>query len=528
MRVLVAFLTALDLIALPAMAQPTTTSAPAMPQSPGHHRLYFKTRMAGKDVRLAYAIYLPPNYEKDQHPRPMVVFLNGAGEVGDNHDGLYVHGPLAELKRNKDLSDWADFIALAPQCPSGMQWDAPGLAKAVMEVVEHAKRSWRVDPDRVYLTGLSMGGRGVWFITLASQGAFAAIAPICANEIEPDKMPAAVKGTTVWIIVGAADGDYTEGSRRMARKLAAKGIDTVLTEVPNGDHGVWGGFYPHKEFYEFLFAHRRGTPPPRSRPTNEQLLAIAFTYPNSVDQKMRGPFKKFLPYWQLLNCGPAPKPDGPSAAGGPDMTPGLKPEISGRKNVFVTAPLDAITPSRMITTFSVPKGKLTTLELVVGRHPRGAWQLVIRGNEQELLRRMIGQPPTTGPASRPPVVQSSRPSTASGRGQEGQKGGREDQRQVFWEPVSLDLSQFAGEDVRMELLNASASPGAPGLWAAYWAQVDVKSRDIPWSETPAPYVARRTLVPTIIAAAVVGLAALVLILIGLRAIIRRSARRREG
>lgn len=427
-----------------------TASAPAQPQAPGHHRLFFQTRLENRNVRLAYAIYLPKSYQLGR-TYPMVVFLNGAGEAGDNHDGLYVHGPAAELKRNKDLADWAEFIVLAPQSPPGLRWDAPGLPQAVVSLVEHAKRTWQVDADRVYVTGLSMGGAGTWNVALAGPGVFAGIAPISSVEVQPDKMVKAVSGVTVWVICGANDGDCTAGSRKMAKLLGEHNIDVILTEIPNGDHFVWGNFYSSKLFYEFLMLHRRGQPAPPSRPIKEQLLAIAYTPPNSMDAKLAEPFKKFQPYWRLLNCGPE---------GGP----GLKDELLGRKNVFVTAPLDAITPCRLLTTFSIAKDKKTTLELTVGRPANGRWRLTVRGNGENLLQQTIGFESTTTQAA----SQVSRPGQAS---------------QDLWQAVIADLTPYAGQDVRVELLNEAADKSPA---AAYWGGVQLVTADLPKQpETPA-------------------------------------------
>jgi hypothetical protein len=427
-----------------------------MPQAPGHHNLFYQTRLEGKPLRLAYAIYLPKGYDAGAARRAMVVFLMGVGECGDNHEGIYVHGPAAELKRNKDLADWADFLVLSPQCPPGMRWETPGLDRVVLDLVELAKRSWRVDPDRVYLTGLSMGGTGTWRIAMPSGGTFAAIAPISANEFEPQRSAAALKGTTVWILCGGADGGYTEGSRNMLKALKAGGIDAIYTEVPDRQHDLWASYYCARPFYEFLLLHRRGLAPPASRPTAEQLIRIAYTNPRSVDARLGGEFQRFLPYWVLLNCGP-------------DMGPGLKERLGGKANVFVTHPLDAATPCRMITTLSVPKGKTTSLDLVVGHHAQGRWRLVVRGNGRDLLQRVVGEPPAPRAASRPTSRGATRPASLPASRPAPPPG-----PEVKWVELSVDLTPFAGQDVRMELLN-SAVEGSP-LPAAYWAEIRVNSR----------------------------------------------------
>jgi hypothetical protein len=314
-----------------------------------------------------------------------------------------------------------------------MRWsDTPGLADVVLQTVELAKKRWRVDADKVYLTGLSMGGAGTWAVAEQSRKVFAAIAPVSANEVSADKAAKVLKGTTVWIISGAADGGYTEGSRKMRAVLEKAGVDVVHTEVPGGDHGVWTRYYPTKGFYEFLLMHTRGKAPPKNRPVPEELLRIAYTAPQSTDVKLADAFRKFQQYWTLLNCGP-----------GDEV--GLKEELDGKKGVFVTAPLDAQSPCLLITSLSIPKGKKTTLKITVGYGEKGKWLLVVRGNEQDLKTLAVC------------------------RESDADKDG--------WIEVVVDLTRFAGQDVRMQLLDKASDPNRPAL--ARWAGIDMGVVDKP-------------------------------------------------
>ena len=439
--------------ALSASAQPASrpSTQPDPLQTPGDHRLFYKARLANADRQVAYSLYLPPGYAADPSKRwPMIVFLVGLGETGDDHAGLYVHGPAVELTRNKELAAKADYIILSPQCPSGLRWDTPGLADLVIEMVRFAQSTWRVDADRIYVTGLSMGGAGAYLVALEAGGLFAAIVPISALAVQPDKVAAACRGTTtVWVICGDADGTFTEGSRAMADALRKLKVDTVLTAVPGAGHNIWGHYYASRMFYDFLLAHRRGAPPPANRPAPEQLLAIAYLDPQSVDGQLAEPFKKFLPYWQLLNCGK-------------EGEPGLRPELSGRKNVFVTAPLDKAIPCRMITTVDVPANQLTRMELTVAARPGGPWELTVLGNGEPLLRSPIAAA-TTQPA----------------------KDGA-----VAWQDVAVDLSRFAGQSVRIQVLGGMREPAAgmagtggagaaSGTSPAYWGAIAVRSSELP-------------------------------------------------
>jgi len=401
--------------------------AGAIPQTPGHHRLFFKANLDEKPIDIAYAVFLPSRHQAKKVLRPMIVFMMGSGERGSNHDGIYVHGPAAEIKRDKGLAEWADFIVLSPQCPPDMRWDSPGLARVVVDLIRQAAVNWRADPTRIYLTGLSMGGVGCWRVALEAGGGFAAMAVFSAEDAEPENVAKAVRGTTVWIIAGTNDGGIIDGSRKMAKALHDANVDVLLTEVPDAEHVLWGPFYSSRGFYEFLLMHRFGLRPPANRPTGKELLELSKKPPDSVDARLAGQFKEFLPYWQLLNCGA-------------DLELGLREEFNGKKRVFVTHPLAKDTPCRMMTTISVPKGRKPELILTVGHHPQGDWDLVVRANGREIFRKPVGK------------------STAVNG----------------WMDVKINLSAYAGRDVLIEMLN---QPTGWQFEAAYWARVEVRHGD---------------------------------------------------
>ncbi len=145
----------------------------------------------------------------------------------------------------------------------------------------------------------------------------------------------------------------------------------------------------------------------------------------SERQQREADLAKVAPGWTMAHCGP-------------DMDPGLKAEFRGKKNVFLTHPLNRQTGCTLSKHVEVPSGKKTTLCMVVSHHPEGDWTLVVRANGKELLRRPIG--PETAP------------------------GG--------WATVTVDLSPYAGKSVQLELVNQ------PDGWrweAAYWAEIAIRS-----------------------------------------------------
>jgi predicted peptidase len=228
------------------------------PTKPGDYKFKFVARIDGKPVQMTYVLILPKGYDTSpQQKFPMVVFMHGAGECGTDGESLYIHGPAMELRRGNPFKDTFPFIVLCPQCPPrGERWDQPQMYKAVSQIVDAAIKSVRADPDRVYLTGLSMGGKGCWMATMEGADRFAAIAPICAGTTHPEAA-ARLKYVAVMMISGTLDPDAVQHNNEMEKVLAGNYGEVRNTIVPGADHGVWAMFYANPQFYEWLLSHKR-------------------------------------------------------------------------------------------------------------------------------------------------------------------------------------------------------------------------------------------------------------------------------
>jgi hypothetical protein len=155
-----------------------------------------------------------------------------------------------------------------------------------------------------------------------------------------------------------------------------------------------------------------------SRFTAEEMAQITvLNVPESVQQGLQ----EFAPGWQVKDCGS-------------DMNPGLYPEYGGRKKVLVTHPLDRDTGCVLSRQVEIPAGQRTTLRLVVGHHPQGDWDLIVRVDGRELRRQTVGR--ETAPDG--------------------------------WLEVTVDLSAFAGQSIRLELVN---QPTGWSWEAGYWAEI---------------------------------------------------------
>ncbi|MFN0053326.1 MAG: dienelactone hydrolase family protein [Planctomycetales bacterium] len=198
-------------------------------------------------VELNYLLYLPQEYE--QKPAwPLLVFLHGAGERGNDLELVKVHGPPKLIAAGKHFP----AIVVSPQCPEDRTWRALEL----IGLLEDLSRRYKVDADRIYVTGLSMGGFGTWELAANAADRLAAIAPICGGG-EPF-WTRSFANLPVWAFHGAKDTAVTlDRSQVMIDALKAAGGSPKFTIYPEAGHDSWTETYNSPAFYEWLFAQKR-------------------------------------------------------------------------------------------------------------------------------------------------------------------------------------------------------------------------------------------------------------------------------
>ena len=211
----------------------------------GHETSTHATTAGG----VRYALHLPADMAA-KPSWPLMVFLHGAGERGDDLAKVKLHGPPMHAEAGKVFP----FILASPQVDSGERWEP----ERVLEVLTEVSARYPVDPARVYLTGLSMGGYGTWATAIAYPERFAAIAPVCGGGDPGDV--GRIKGLPVWVFHGAKDDVVPlSESQEMVDALKAAGGDVKLTIYPEADHDSWTETYANPMFYDWLLSHRRGT-----------------------------------------------------------------------------------------------------------------------------------------------------------------------------------------------------------------------------------------------------------------------------
>ena len=206
-----------------------------------------------RTLKLNFLLHLPKNYEADQDSRfPLMIFLHGAGERGDDLSKVKVHGPPKMVENGEDFP----FILASPQCPKDSWW----TEEPVLELVDYLEATYRVDPARIYLTGLSMGGYGTWHFATRAPERFAAIAPVCGGGV-PYKMRW-IKDLPVWAFHGAKDSVVPSlDSERLIEALEKQGNKSAkLTVYPEASHDSWTATYANPELYRWFLSHSRNTP----------------------------------------------------------------------------------------------------------------------------------------------------------------------------------------------------------------------------------------------------------------------------
>lgn len=211
-----------------------------------------------KQVTMRYLLFTPQDYDADKKKKwPLMIFLHGAGERGTNLAKVAVHGPPKIVAARADFP----FVVISPQCPAGQIWEK----EAIIALLDRALKEYRVDAERVYLTGLSMGGFGSWALAAAYPDRFAAVAPICGGgNIIDVLLPArgkesALKTLPIWAFHGAKDPVVKlEESQRMADAFKRAGNSNVkLTVYPDADHDSWTQTYNNEELYNWFLQHTR-------------------------------------------------------------------------------------------------------------------------------------------------------------------------------------------------------------------------------------------------------------------------------
>ncbi len=221
--------------------------AQAQPKAqPGQSAQTFEKQIT---IKLDYLLFLPEGYGKEADKKwPLILFLHGAGERGSDINKVKVHGPPKIVESKKDFP----FIVVSPQCPGNSWWDPT----QVISLLDDVQAKYAVDADRVYLTGLSMGGFGTWELMSRYPRRFAAYAPICGAG--NPAIARRFKDVPAWVFHGDKDPTVpVTSSDEMVAALKKAGADVKYTRYEGVGHDSWTKSYDNPELYTWFLSHKR-------------------------------------------------------------------------------------------------------------------------------------------------------------------------------------------------------------------------------------------------------------------------------
>jgi len=204
---------------------------------------------------LEYYLSLPLQYDQIEDSWPLIMFLHGAGERGNDLSLVKKHGIPRVVNEMEDFP----FVTVSPQCPENDWW--LNRLEDLKYLIDTIVEQYRIDESRIYLTGLSMGGFGTWHMAVEYPETFAAIAPICGGGLGILGFPERVieiKHIPVWVFHGEKDNIVpVEESRVLVRELKSAGGNVQLKIYPEAGHDAWTETYSNPELYEWFMNNRR-------------------------------------------------------------------------------------------------------------------------------------------------------------------------------------------------------------------------------------------------------------------------------
>ncbi|CEJ68825.1 Prolyl oligopeptidase family protein [Chryseobacterium oranimense G311] len=204
-----------------------------------------------KEIKRAEKIsYILDYPQKAKGNVPLIVFLHGSGERGNNLDAVKVHSPFTYKNLIKE-----PVAILAPQCPADSWWDTVTIYNLIKEI----QKKYKIDASRIYLTGLSLGGWGTLKLALEHPEMFAAVVPVCAPT---DMIMYAninrYKDLNMKIFHGGMDDIVLpENAFKFYQKLHPVNPSAELVIFPNDNHNSWDSTYSDPKLYEWMLSKKK-------------------------------------------------------------------------------------------------------------------------------------------------------------------------------------------------------------------------------------------------------------------------------
>lgn len=262
---------------LPAPSANAIQPAPIAKINPDLELYQKKEYTYAADKILPYRILYPESYDKSVKGKkyPLILFLHGGGERGSDNEKQLMHGAALFAEKNNRINFPA--IVVAPQCPADKYWATSTIDRttsplkiefdytkepnwnliAANELIKKLAKEERVDPSRIYVTGLSMGGMGTYESIYRYPDLYAAALPICGGG-DLKLYDKRVNKTPFWIFHGDADVVVDVNlSRKMNEKLKSLGAVVKYTEYPGVNHNSWDNAFADPEYLKWMMTQKR-------------------------------------------------------------------------------------------------------------------------------------------------------------------------------------------------------------------------------------------------------------------------------
>jgi pimeloyl-ACP methyl ester carboxylesterase len=208
-----------------------------------------------KKTKYHYIHSLPKGYNTDTNKKwPLIIYLHGGSSRGVDTMKLYCCGIPDQIWRKRDFKS----IVVAPQCPLNQRWSTDNWFENFYEEIT---TKYRVDASRVYLTGVSLGGSGTWYLAMKYPEKFAAIAPMSGFTRHIDFIIQNIDKLTdipIWAFHGEKDKIVEfEDTQWLVNQLKDKNANIKFTADPEAGHGLYWSIYPGQELYDWMLMQRK-------------------------------------------------------------------------------------------------------------------------------------------------------------------------------------------------------------------------------------------------------------------------------
>ncbi len=204
-------------------------------------------------VKLHYSLYTPDDYYDNDSDYPLVLYLHGVGERGEDLKKIEANGLPEIISKGKTFP----FLTLAPQCPVFGWWSRPEYVEALAGLLSEVTKAHRVNTKKIYATGLSMGGYGTLALAQKYPELFAAIIPICGGMDDHDSIKL-LKDMPIWLFHGDLDQTHpVERSITIYDLLSPVNKNIKLTIYEGVGHNSWDETYANDEIYDWLLSYSK-------------------------------------------------------------------------------------------------------------------------------------------------------------------------------------------------------------------------------------------------------------------------------